>query len=298
MNSNTVDSALAARAARPAPTPRAGSEWWIYLLLATLLAGAWAFSRLGLFQAGDDVGYALGVAGGTAMLLLFSYPLRKYVRVLHRLGAVKWWFIAHMVLGVAGPLLILLHSTFRVGSLNAAVALTSMLVVAASGVVGRFIYLRVHRGLDGEKASFDALRARAGFDRAEARSRLHFAPAVEDRLQEFADGSLADAPGHLSALRQVLILPIRMAWTYWRCSLELRRTLHAIGARRGWRGDELRRRQRLARKLVRRYLGSVVRVAQFSAWVRLFALWHVAHVPFVYLMVVSAVVHVVAVHAY
>jgi len=29
-----------------------------------------------------------------------------------------------------------------------------------------------------------------------------------------------------------------------------------------------------------------------------FALWHVAHLPFVVLLVISAVVHVVAVHAY
>jgi hypothetical protein len=36
----------------------------------------------------------------------------------------------------------------------------------------------------------------------------------------------------------------------------------------------------------------------FSAWERLFALWHVAHVPFVYILALSAVAHVVAVHAY
>ncbi len=48
------------------------------------------------------------------------------------------------------------------------------------------------------------------------------------------------------------------------------------------------RRERLARKLVRRYLNSVVRVAQYTAYERLFSLWHVAHIPFVYLLVVSA----------
>jgi hypothetical protein len=42
----------------------------------------------------------------------------------------------------------------------------------------------------------------------------------------------------------------------------------------------------------------VVRVAQYSAYERLFALWHLAHLPFVYLLIISAVVHVIAVHAY
>jgi hypothetical protein len=42
----------------------------------------------------------------------------------------------------------------------------------------------------------------------------------------------------------------------------------------------------------------VVRVAQFTAYERLFALWHVLHVPFVYLLVLTACFHVFAVHAY
>ena len=57
------------------------------------------------------------------MLLLFSYPLRKYVRALQGLGKVKWWFWFHLVLGIGGPWLILVHSTFHIGSLNAGVAL-------------------------------------------------------------------------------------------------------------------------------------------------------------------------------
>ena len=78
----------------------------------------------------------------------------------------------------------------------------------------------------------------------------------------------------------------------------MRAPLRALATERGWSADELSRRRRHARKLVRRYVASVVRVAQFTAYERLFALWHVAHVPFVYLLVISAVAHVVAVHAY
>jgi len=50
--------------------------------------------------------------------------------------------------------------------------------------------------------------------------------------------------------------------------------------------------------MARRYLFSVARVAQYTAYERVFALWHLAHLPFVYLLVISACVHVVAVHAY
>jgi hypothetical protein len=78
----------------------------------------------------------------------------------------------------------------------------------------------------------------------------------------------------------------------------LRHPLIQLARRRHWSAEDLSRRRYLARKLVRRYLANVVRVAQFSAYERLFALWHVVHVPFIYMLVISSVVHVIAVHAY
>ena len=299
--SSTLEATLRTKpaAAPPARHPASGSgDLWIYLLLTLLVLGAWQLSQRGYFKAGDDIGYWIGVAGGVMMLLLFSYPMRKYLRPLHRLGKVKWWFLVHMVLGIGGPLLILIHSTFRVGSLNAAVALYSMLLVAGSGVVGRFIYLRVHRGLSGQKLNLQNLQSRAGLDESEARSRLHFAPRVEQRLLSFSEAQLGASPGWRTWLRQVFLLPPQMWYVYWRCVADLRRPLKQLAARRQWSAADLSRRSYLARKLVRRYLASVVRVAQFTAYERLFALWHVVHVPFIYILVISSVVHVVAVHAY
>jgi hypothetical protein len=277
---------------------RSGGDLYVYLLIAALVGVAWWISRLNLFKAGDTVGYNLGLIGGITMLLLFTYPLRKYVRGLQRLGKVKWWFVVHMILGIGGPLLIVVHSTFRIGSLNAAVAMYSMLVVAGSGVVGRFLYLRVHRGLDGGKTSLRQLQVRAGFDQTEARSRLSFAPAVERRLQEFEDRVAEARPGVLGMLWRIVVLPVKQRAVYRECVAGLDEPLDRIAARRGWSDADRARHARLARKLVRRYLGAVARVAQYEAYVRMFALWHVAHVPFVYLLVISSVVHVIAVHAY
>jgi hypothetical protein len=296
-----IAAAAAVRSARRADgrTARsAAADAWSYLLVAALVAGAWAVSRFGWFEAGDDVGYWIGVTGGTMMLLLFSYPLRKYVRVFHRWGKVKWWLGVHVALGLGGPLLILLHSTFRIGSLNAAVALYSMLVVAGSGIVGRFLYLHVNRGLHGELTTLRQLQLRAGLAQSDARSRLAFAPDVEARLVAFEQRELASARGAWTFARQVLLLPLQQRIEARACIAALADPLERLARHGGWSDEQRTRRTRLARKLVRQYLDAVVRVAQFSAYERLFALWHVAHVPFVYLLVISTVVHVVAVHAY
>jgi hypothetical protein len=274
------------------------TDTMVYVVLAVLTWMTWMISRQGYFEAGDDVGYWIGVVGGSMMLLLFSYSIRKRLRITHRWGKVKWWFLVHMVLGVGGPLLILLHSNFQVKSLNAGAALYSMIIVALSGVIGRFIYARVNRGLHGEQTNFRELQSRAGLHRQEARSRLTFAPAVEARLKAFEQHEMSFRPSIPTCFRRVFWLPVTQWLTYRRCVAEVRAPLLAMAEKAGWDSDSYNKRDRLARKLVRRYLNAVTRVAQYTAYERLFSLWHVAHLPFVYLLVISSVVHVIAVHAY
>jgi hypothetical protein len=293
-----------AAADKPAAKPEAaaqsqsGSDLMLYLALTVLIYLAWQVSRLPQFAVGTDLSYWVGLTGALMMLMLFSYPLRKHFRVFHRWGKVKWWFLFHMTMGVMGPVLILVHSTFKIGSMNAGVALISMLIVAGSGVVGRFIRVRVHRGLHGERTTLRELQARAGMDKKEARSRLSFAPEVEALMQEFEQRELQAEPTAVNSLRQVCVLPVQKWITYNECAKSLREPLERIGRHRRWDARDIAERERLALKLVRRYLDGVVRIAQFSAYERVFALWHVAHVPFVYLLVASTLVHIIAVHAY
>lgn len=298
MTDETPDDDATADAAQAAVRASISTDLLLYAVLALLVGGAWAFVQRGYYKAGDDVGYWLGVAGGVMMLALFVYPLRKHVRAFHRWGRVKWWFWVHMVLGIGGPLLILLHSTFRIGSINAAVAFYSMLIVAGSGVVGRFLFVRVSAGLHGHTGSLSQLQARAGLDQPAKGSRLAFAPTVEARLFAFGQRELREDRGVLDHFRQVLVLPGLQWLLYWRSCAEMRKPLETIARQRGWTADDLARRQRQAQRLVRRYLQGVVRVALLGAYRRLFALWHVAHVPFVYLLVASAIAHVIAVHIY
>jgi hypothetical protein len=277
---------------------KSASDALLYLVLALLVAATWQVSQLGYFTAGSDLGYWIGVVGGLMMLALFAYPLRKRWPVLARFGRTKYWFVFHMVLGIGGPLMVLAHSTFKIGSVNAGVALFSMLVVAASGVVGRFIYLRIHRGLGGEKLSLQALRADMGFDAQAPRTRLYFAPAAEQRLRDLEARATKAGDGWAVHGHRLFVLPWVAAGVRRACVRDADQALAALAVERAWPERELHKRRRQAGKLIRRYTQSVLKVAQFSSFVRLFSLWHVLHTPFVYVMVICAIVHVVAVHAY
>jgi hypothetical protein len=266
--------------------------------VSLLVSGAWAFSRWGGYSAGSNAGYNLGLAGGVMMLLLFLYPLRKHFRFMHGFGPAKYWFALHMTLGILGPLFILVHSRFQVGSVNAGIALASMSLVAGSGIVGRFIYTRIHHGLYGRRASLKEVRELAGLNSKEVQSKLAFAPGVESALTAF---EAALATPHRDPLRSAwtfATLWLRGRTVYFQCARELHRLYKAHAHEQGWDRAKYQRRLKAAKRLVSTYLQSVQRVAQFNTYERLFSLWHVLHVPLVYMMVFSAIAHVVAVHMY
>jgi hypothetical protein len=275
-----------------------GVGWLLVPFIAALVGAAWLVVRHTEFRSGSTLGYNLGLAGGIGLLAIFLYPLRKRVRLLRHWGATKGWFALHMMLGVVAPLLILVHSRFHVGSLNAGVALTCMLLVAASGVVGRFIYVRIHHGLYGTRMSLSELQAQAGLDSGELHSKLSFAPRVEQWLREFEAAATSRPRTFLHGLWRFFTLGLRARWTLRRSIREFARVYRMHARSFGW--DAARQQRHLAggREFIERYVDGARRVAQFSRYERMFSLWHVLHVPLVWMMLFSAIAHVVAVHAY
>jgi hypothetical protein len=59
-----------------------------------------------------------------------------------------------------------------------------------------------------------------------------------------------------------------------------------------------RKRLNLIKEHLNLYFATVNKVARFGVYDRMFALWHVLHMPLFFLLVLSAIVHVIAVHLY
>jgi len=297
---------LQAYQARPiagaiAATPQAGPGGVrpSRLLASVVALGALGYlSTRGYYAPGSDIGYYLGLVGGVMMLALLLYPLRKHFRFMQVTGSVRHWFRLHMVFGIVGPMLILYHSTFTIGSLNAAVAMACMVLVAGSGVLGRFIYRRIHHGLYGRRATLEELQSDLGMREGEVRSKFHFAPRVEARLKAFAELAHHHPPGLLSGIWRFLTLALRARLVRSRCMHELRTILRKKARERDWDRAKLRRRLRAANTLLKEYFDAARNAAQFNTYERMFSLWHVLHVPFVFMLAISGVVHVVAVHMY
>jgi hypothetical protein len=252
---------------------------------ALLLLWGWSARQEVYFTPRFGSGYALGILGTALMLLLLLYSLRKRVRRTGSWGPLRHWFRVHMVLGVLGPVATLLHANFQLGSLNSTVALACVLLVASSGIVGRFIYPKIHHGLFGRRVTLRELQRVAESERNALGAALSISPRLAEELEAFETTALRGGRSHLSA-----------AWTAFRLGrrakafLRLSQRILSLWAP-GSNSMETER-------ALRAYLAAVRKVAVFRAYERLFSLWHAFHLPLCIMLFAAAFVHVVAVHMY
>jgi hypothetical protein len=173
-----------------------------------------------------------------------------------------------------------------------------MLLVASSGVVGRYLYTRLHMRLDDHVDTLEQLKK------------------VGERLRQQAD-SIVVLPGVLDALegveQRLIIVPnrvygrflllfsgaYRMARARYLMRMEIRRAVH-----KGLRSDSALIAQHAPRigELTRRYayrrLDAARRMTEYQMYARLFSFWHVLHIPLFFMLLIAGIVHVVAINVY
>ncbi len=256
--------------------------------LAYLAARGWDYYRLPLvarprnpqhweLKPGGSLGLLYGIGGATLMTLMLLYSLRKRVPFLASLGALGDWLDFHIFCGVVGPLLIVLHSAFKVGGLIA-IAFWSMVAVAGSGIFGRFLYAQIPRTARGDALSLDEAR------------RLE--QALTETLQRdfgLSAAEIAELTGDeqeragrerslVGALLSLLAAPFAFRARFARFRARHRaipRETAARLARLARQGELLHRRLALWRHLH-----------------ELFHYWHVFHKPFAILMYLFAAIHI------
>jgi hypothetical protein len=276
-------------AGRPRTRP---SHIGLWLTLAAVIAGYVVPTEVYLTPQ-DGFGYALGIVGGSMMLALVVYSLRKRMPSLEFIGSVKLWFRIHMVFGIVGPLAILYHSNFSLGATNSNVALVCMLIVSGSGLIGRYLYTRIHHGLYGRRTTLRELAGDVESLRQHSGA-LKMLPGLMNEVE------LAEQ--HIAAPATLVIRPVLAALRHRRETRRLGRLIGYAIAMAATRSPVLREQSERFTRAASGYVASRLlaarRVAEFEASERLFAAWHVLHLPMFIILVIVGIVHVIAVHVY
>lgn len=286
---------VAPAASHPRPV-RAASRIWVIVLVSVALGTAVVglgvgidYYRLPLAERPfadlyDDlrpagrIGLRYGIIGfGLIVAGVALYSSRKRIRALARLGKLKFWLEFHIFLCTLGPFLVTLHTSFKVGGL-VSIAFWSMVVVAVSGIFGRYVYVRIPKTRAGSFADLTAIRAQREELLAELATDLGPRLAEVERLLPSASAPAQE--GLLAAVGAA----VRFDLTHRRTIRRVRKALAATPLPRGRREHVLR--------VVERQLEVEHQMAHLLPFQRLFRHWHVLHLPLTIAMFVIVAVHV------
>jgi hypothetical protein len=231
-----------------------------------------------VLRPGGTVGVLLGTTGTALMVAMHTYSLRKLLpSSWSSIGSPAWWLRFHILCGLAGPALIVLHGGLYLPSGLIAVAFWCMLLVSASGVFGRYVYGYFPRTAAGTEMSRRAVAARI--------SDLREALVAQTGTAE------ADRIGAAVTLARGLHTDVRGLGGLVALDLEVRRRARRI--RRLLAGAGLPRdaERGAAATLVAQL--HLARSAQaWQATQRLFKYWHLLHEPLAQAMYLIVAWHV------
>jgi hypothetical protein len=225
------------------------------------------------------VGHGLGILGSIMLLTLFMYSFRKRVTIARSWGKLASWLNYHIFLGIAGPILITFHTAFKFSGI-VVIAYGSMLAVALSGFIGRYLYVKIPHHVDGieksrEEAAHERLRYMDAlveeFTLNQSQTDSIRQLAMEDRMEQGGVAAVASLVGD-----------DLLGWiSRWRVSRKLKAELNLNRA-------QVRR----LRQLIRQQVRISRQLAFWQTAQRLFHYWHVFHKPFAYTMIVIMIIHV------
>ena len=229
-----------------------------------------------LLRPSGPVGQGVGIVGMTLLFLTLLYVARKRWKPLSRAGSQKTWLEAHIFCGLVGPALITLHTSFKFNGL-VSVAYWSMMLVVASGFVGRYLYVRIPRTVRGAEVSLAEVVIRTR-ELRDALEQLDLSASLHARVDSL-EASLTPS-GHSGSIIGLFFGDFHLHRRLSRLEAEM----VAAGAPRHLAQS--------ARALLGERMALIRRLAFLERTRLLFNMWHVFHVPLVYLMFLIGIGHV------
>lgn len=255
-------------------------ELWVALgvIAAVSLIYVWAVARLDAVPPASDLfGHGLGILGFLLMLMTETlYSLRKRSRRA-RWGRMSVWLRFHIITGLVGPYMVLLHTSWKFTGL-AGIVTALMFAVVISGIVGRYIYTAVPRTADGVEVEAGELERQIAAAEAGLQHWLDTQPEATRAFFPNLD-SLTAAP------ESGLTLVLGRTFTEWSYRLRWGRQVRRMEGVSRTQAAELAQLLRRQRALHRQQASLVMAR-------RLLATWHAVHIPIGMVLFAAAFVHI------
>lgn len=234
-----------------------------------------------LLRPAGMVSHTYGVIGSAFMILMLTYTLRKRIRVMRNWGMLSYWLDIHIFFGIMGPLLIVLHTSFKAQGL-VAVSFWSMVAVATSGIFGRYLYLQIPRNLGGGEIDIKALEDEKRQYTLQLQTEYGLSDNIIKGLEEQNASAINHDSGVVKALMTIVKEDALRPFKLRQKRLE-RQTLHNVPPVQRKRISRIARQKAIINR----------RIVLMNQIQQLFHYWHVIHKPFAIVMYTIMVVHII-----
>ncbi|MFN8573272.1 MAG: hypothetical protein U0132_14565 [Gemmatimonadaceae bacterium] len=239
-------------------------------------------------KASGYVGQSAGILALIVFIFLWLYPLRKKWKKLAFTGSIGKWLDVHVTTAIGLPLLLTIHAAWRSDGVIG-LGFDAMLVVCASGVVGRYLYTRIPRTRTGVELTRDEVAKKRKELVAEIAEATGLTSAAIEQSLDVGSGAQAGG-GAWSALTQLVTNDVRR----WRLSRELPKRWASLAPNAKALDPQ---RMKKAVRLASREIALTQQSNMLDATHKLFRFWHVAHRPFALTALVAVIIHVTVVVA-
>jgi len=225
-------------------------------------------------------GHGLGILGTLMMILLLIYSLRKRYNIFRNLGSISTWLNFHIFLGITGPLFVILHTAFKLNGI-VAISFWSMIAVALSGVLGRYLYLQIPRTITGNEINLQDLEITHNKISQEIFSSFKIDETYISKIENIIISPVDSNKGIFGILISLMIGDL-LRFFRIRVARRRLRKLTGISRKQALVLTELTRKKAIMHR----------RIILWNKIHQLFHYWHVIHKPFAIIMYFIMIIHV------
>lgn len=232
-------------------------------------------------RSSGSLGHGFGIIGSIFMIAgVLIYMLRKRVKAFMRIGFLKHWLEFHIFLCTLGPILVLFHTAFKFGGI-VSVSFWSMVIVFLSGIVGRFIYVRIPHTIEGQEMSMQQihtlnekltvdLMTDYNLDNEIVGSMIEMSQIENKSKSSFVDLLFSIIPNYFEKRGKINIISNKL------------------------KSHNIDRANRLKIiKIIKEKISISNKIHYLRLMQSLFKYWHIAHLPFALIMLIIMFIHII-----
>ncbi|MDH4183224.1 MAG: hypothetical protein OEV92_03305 [Nitrospinota bacterium] len=225
--------------------------------------------------------HIVGIVGSICFVVMMSYSIRKRFSFMVDVGSLRSWLDVHMFLGIVGTVLTTTHTTYKLGGL-VSISFWCMIIVATSGLLGRYLYGWIPHQVSGKELEMEEIRAYLEATDSQMRDALGKNPEIVKYYDRISGPPASGRENAVVAIIKMLLYDIGNMALIGKIWLELMSDRDLPSGVKKQLFSMIRQKNNMLRS--RNFLATAQRLLHY---------WHVFHKPLAVMMFIVMFIHII-----